>query len=61
MLVLTRKIGQRIILRQDNKPDIVLMLVNIDAPDRTARIGIVADPSLTVIREELLPKIGEVS
>jgi sRNA-binding carbon storage regulator CsrA len=37
------------------------MLVNIDAPDRTARIGIAADPSLNIIREELLPEIGEVS
>lgn len=59
MLVTNRYIGQAIVIRQKDKPDIVVTI--LETGGRSARIGIDAPDDVTLIREELLPRTSEVS
>jgi carbon storage regulator len=54
MLVIARKRGQSIILRQDGKPDINLHIVSNDRG--IIRVGIDAPKDVVVLREELLDR-----
>lgn len=54
MLVIARKRGQSIILRQDGKPDINLHFVSNDRG--IIRVGIDAPKDVVVLREELLDR-----
>jgi len=58
MLVTNRHIGQAIIIRQENKPDIVVTV--LETGHRSARIGIDAPDDVVLIREELLPRTHNV-
>jgi carbon storage regulator len=51
MLVLSRKLDERIIIGEDGPGQIVLTIVRIE--DDTIRIGIDADKSIPVHREEV--------
>ncbi len=52
MLVLSRKIDETIILRSPGKKDIRLTVVKIDNRNKV-RLGIEAEGTVTVLREEL--------
>jgi carbon storage regulator CsrA len=52
MLVLSRKKDESILLKREGLPDIRVTLVRIDNRNKV-RIGIEADPDVTVLREEL--------
>lgn len=53
MLVLSRKLGERIVLQVPGQPDIVIVVTDIDRGK--IRLGIEADRSVTIMRSELLP------
>jgi carbon storage regulator CsrA len=52
MLVLSRKQDEVIVLKGANIPDIRITVVRIDNRNKV-RIGIEADPKITVLRSEL--------
>ncbi len=53
MLVLSRKLNEKIVIRVEGHPDpIELTVVRIDKKD--VRIGITADPTVTILRSELV-------
>lgn len=52
MLVLSRKIGERIVLQVPGQPDITIVLKDVDRGK--CRLGIQADRSVSIMREELL-------
>lgn len=51
MLVLSRKTDEKIIVKRENMPDIVITIVRID--QNRVKIGIDADQDITILREEL--------
>lgn len=53
MLVLSRKSDEKIILQVEGLKDIELTVVRID--HNKVRLGIDADPNVTILREELIP------
>ncbi|HEY1189890.1 MAG TPA: carbon storage regulator [Gemmata sp.] len=53
MLVLTRKVGEKITIRTPDGAVIEIMLTNIDG--KKARIGIEAPREFAIVRNELLP------
>lgn len=53
MLVLTRKRGERIVIRVPGRPDPIVVTVLDTYPDKV-RIGAQASPDVRVHREELL-------
>ena len=52
MLILTRRIGEKLILKEDDKPPITVVIT--DVKDTQVRLGIEADRSVVILREELL-------
>jgi carbon storage regulator CsrA len=57
MLVLSRKKDETIVLKQPGRPDIRLTVVRIDNRNKV-RLGIEAEPDVTVLRQELDPQVG---
>lgn len=53
MLVLSRKLGEKIVIGED----IVVTVVKID--HNQIRLGIEAPRSVSVVREEIIPKPGD--
>ena len=53
MLVLQRKVGERIICRLEDGREIVFLLVRL-CSGQQARIGIEAPRTVTILREELI-------
>ena len=52
MLVLSRKLGEKVHIMIDGQPDIVIMVVDIDRGK--IRLGVEAEKSVKIMRGELL-------
>lgn len=52
MLVLSRKPDESITLRRDGGKDIIITVVRVDGKNKV-RLGVEADPEVTVLRTEL--------
>jgi carbon storage regulator CsrA len=57
MLVLSRKRDEKILLKLNEKEEIELTVVRIDA--NKVRLGIQASDSVTILRKELVEKTSE--
>lgn len=57
MLVIARKRGQSIILRQDGKADINLHIVSVDRG--VIRVGVDAPKDVVILREEVRDRRGQ--
>ena len=56
MLVIARRTGQAVILKQDGKPDIKIHLISHDRG--VLRLGVDAPQSVTILREEVRDRRG---
>lgn len=56
MLVIARRTGQAVILKQDGKPDIRIHLISHDRG--VLRLGVDAPQSVTILREEVRDRRG---
>lgn len=56
MLVIARRTGQAVILKQDGKPDIRIHLISHDRG--VLRLGVDAPQSVTILREEVQDRRG---
>lgn len=56
MLVIARRAGQAVILKQDGKPDIRIHLLSHDRG--VMRLGVDAPQSVTILREEVQDRRG---
>lgn len=60
MLVLSRKKNESILLKSPDMQDIRITIVRVDNKNKV-RVGIEANSSVTVLREELDPVPGELA
>lgn len=58
LLCLTRRPGERVILRLEDGREITVLLMEVDRRANKARLGISAPPSVLIFREELRDTLG---
>lgn len=57
MLILKRYIGQRILLQLPNGQEVTVMVTEIDRRTSAVKLGIVADRSVVILREEVAQRM----
>lgn len=57
MLILKRYIGQRIIIQLPNGQEVTVMVTEIDRRVGAVKLGIVADRSVVILREEVAQRM----
>ena len=57
MLILKRYIGQRILLQLPNGQEVIVVVTEIDRRTAAVKLGIVADRSVVILREEVAQRI----